>query len=350
MQAKRNTTMETRMMPRVASYATRRMPRTTESGDSQERKPKEGLFEGLSFSQIAAGALAAVTSMLLASQIGIAGSVIGVAVGSVVATVTSQLYKRFLSASAEKLRGLHASEGGSDAESAQTLTSDVRCDGGQGESASARSLTPRIDEGRANVSDAVLQARAARTRKTRMQRRVVAVALASGLVAVGVSAALVSFATMGEGLGQKTTGVGFSTSQDQTSTAAPAQGSSTSSRGSSDENASAASSSSTDATSSSATSGSSASTGTSSTGTDGAASSGSTTSGSGSSGSSSGTTSGSSSGSAGSGTTSSGEAGSGTTTGTGSGSSSTTDQGSSSTGSTGSSASSTTASSAVAHS
>ena len=35
------------------------------------------LFEDLSFAQVAAGALAAVTSMLFASQIGIAGSVIG---------------------------------------------------------------------------------------------------------------------------------------------------------------------------------------------------------------------------------------------------------------------------------
>lgn len=53
----------------------------------------KGLFEGLSVSQVTAGALAAVTSMLLSAQIGIAGSVIGVAVGSVVSTVSSQLYK-----------------------------------------------------------------------------------------------------------------------------------------------------------------------------------------------------------------------------------------------------------------
>ena len=50
----------------------------------------KGLFEGLSVSQVTAGALAAVTSMLLSAQIGIAGSVIGVAVGSVVSTVSSQ--------------------------------------------------------------------------------------------------------------------------------------------------------------------------------------------------------------------------------------------------------------------
>lgn len=70
----------------------------------------KGLFEGLSISQVTAGALAAVTSMLLSAQIGIAGSVIGVAVGSVVSTVSSQLYKKFLAGSAEKLRGLASSD------------------------------------------------------------------------------------------------------------------------------------------------------------------------------------------------------------------------------------------------
>lgn len=62
------------------------------------------LFDDLSFAQVGAGALAAVTSMLLSSQIGIAGSVIGVAAGSVVSAVSSQVYKKFLAASAEKIK------------------------------------------------------------------------------------------------------------------------------------------------------------------------------------------------------------------------------------------------------
>ena len=53
-------------------------------GDKAEKagKGKSRLFDDLSIAQVAAGALAAVTSMLLASQIGIYGSVIGVGVGS----------------------------------------------------------------------------------------------------------------------------------------------------------------------------------------------------------------------------------------------------------------------------
>ena len=72
----------------------------------KEREFLGGLLEGLSVPQVAAGALAAVTSMLLSSKIGIAGSVIGVAVGSVVSTLSSQIYKQFLQASADKLREL----------------------------------------------------------------------------------------------------------------------------------------------------------------------------------------------------------------------------------------------------
>lgn len=71
----------------------------------QEQK-KAGLFDDLSLAQLAAGALAAVTSTFLASNIGIAGTLIGVGVGSVVSAVASQLYKKFFSVSAEKIKDL----------------------------------------------------------------------------------------------------------------------------------------------------------------------------------------------------------------------------------------------------
>lgn len=64
----------------------------------------ENFFKGISFSSICAGALAAVTSFLLSAKIGIAGSVIGVAAGSVVSAVATQVYKNVLKASGEKLQ------------------------------------------------------------------------------------------------------------------------------------------------------------------------------------------------------------------------------------------------------
>lgn len=78
-----------------------------ERQDEDEKKPFWlTLFDDLSIAQLLAGALAAVTSMLLASRIGIAGSLIGAAVGSIVSAVASQVYKKFLSASAEKIKDI----------------------------------------------------------------------------------------------------------------------------------------------------------------------------------------------------------------------------------------------------
>ncbi len=68
----------------------------------------KNFFKGISFTQVLAGSLAAVTSFLLASKIGIAGSVIGVAVGSIVSAVASQLYQNVIHASSRKLAEANA--------------------------------------------------------------------------------------------------------------------------------------------------------------------------------------------------------------------------------------------------
>lgn len=64
----------------------------------------KNFFEGISVSQIIAGALAAVTSFLLSLKIGIGGSVIGVAVGSIVSAVASQIYQNIIKESGKKLQ------------------------------------------------------------------------------------------------------------------------------------------------------------------------------------------------------------------------------------------------------
>lgn len=97
-------------------------------------------FKGLSVTQLSAGALAAVTSFLLSAKIGIAGSVIGVAVGSIVSAVASQIYQNVLKASSEKLQNavpFHATDGADGADGA---------DGLEGETAvSADDATTRLD-------------------------------------------------------------------------------------------------------------------------------------------------------------------------------------------------------------
>lgn len=72
----------------------------------------KNFFKGLSFSQLFAGALAAVTSFLLSAKIGIAGSVIGVAVGSIVSATASQLYKNVLEESGKRIMGVNSDDDG----------------------------------------------------------------------------------------------------------------------------------------------------------------------------------------------------------------------------------------------
>lgn len=230
----------------------------------------KGLFEGLSVSQVTAGALAAVTSMLLSAQIGIAGSVIGVAVGSVVSTVSSQLYKKFLAGSAEKLRGFASSDNeeenaAANAAAAQSATqsfahaqttvmpitrapfegaetttlpsvgaatrafneaavpsansaetsvlsagqivgADAHDMRGSQAAQGAQSNTPRINSaaghtGNASHATGVVEIEAQK-QKT-MQRRVLAVSVASSLAAILLFAGLVLMFTGGEGIGTK---------------------------------------------------------------------------------------------------------------------------------------------------
>lgn len=195
-----------------------------QGADSIKAK-KGGLFEGLSMAQVVAGALAAVTSMLLASQIGIAGSVIGVGVGSVVSAVASQMYKKFLTKSAEKIRDVLPGDGSSqasDADTADEIAATRRIEAAAvpcvdvAEVAIAgktmpfdavairRSRTPRVDDDALCDDVTVRRARLLRERKKKIQRRVIAVSAVSAVAAVLMSALVVNFVTTGQGLGVKT--------------------------------------------------------------------------------------------------------------------------------------------------
>lgn len=77
-------------------------------GDKHAKRHR--IFGDVSAIQVVATALAAVTSMLLASYIGIAGSVIGVAIASIVSTLAASLYKQFLSTSADKIKEIPVGE------------------------------------------------------------------------------------------------------------------------------------------------------------------------------------------------------------------------------------------------
>ena len=221
--------------------------------DAGGGKAKRGrLFDDLSVAQVVAGALAAVTSMLLASQIGIYGSVIGVGVGSVVSAVASQLYKKFFTASAEKLRELKPGEtgyvppakGASDDAEAEAPDPSGRTaarhaagpagatatlpqaektarlspqDSIESREAARRSRTPRADDAGLRDDPTVQRARERREHKKKLQRRVVAVSIASAIVAVALSALVIDLVTTGQGVGAKTQPLIPSSSQAQKS-------------------------------------------------------------------------------------------------------------------------------------
>lgn len=76
------------------------------TAQKDEETPKPSVKErlDLSFSQVLGGALAAVTSAVAASYLGVAGTLIGAALGSVIITVGTALYKLWLRSTNERLR------------------------------------------------------------------------------------------------------------------------------------------------------------------------------------------------------------------------------------------------------
>lgn len=183
-------------------------------------------FKGLSVTQLSAGALAAVTSFLLSAKIGIAGSVIGVAVGSIVSAVASQIYQNVLKASSEKLQNavpFHATDGADGLEGETAVSADdatTRLDAiaeSAAESVAATQTMPvtgRVVRGSASASrrDGVSSGAAEvgrnrsgvnRQRGTaasaKAKRVAILVAIGSALVAVAVTAGIILAVTQGQG-------------------------------------------------------------------------------------------------------------------------------------------------------
>lgn len=183
-------------------------------------------FKGLSVTQLSAGALAAVTSFLLSAKIGIAGSVIGVAVGSIVSAVASQIYQNVLKASSEKLQNavpFHATDGadGADGETAAstddaTTRLDAVAESTAESMASTQTMpaTGRVVRGSASasrrdgVSSGVTEVGRNRSGVNRQRgsatsakakRVAILVAIGSALVAVAVTAGIILAVTQGQG-------------------------------------------------------------------------------------------------------------------------------------------------------
>ncbi|MBI0125538.1 hypothetical protein H3U87_00025 [Bifidobacterium sp. W8101] len=195
-------------------------------------------FHDISWAQIIAGALAAMTSFWLAAKIGVAGSIIGVAIGSIVSAVASQIYKNVLEASGQKLQESVVggadqddddSRADSDADSGadgQTTTlpaqgkghSDKSSDAADGSTqvmapvdGSTQVMPPVNDEkSAAKTGRTVSSSNGPRTHAASMtatsrkkldqrRRNVIIVSVVSALVAVLLSALAINALTKGEG-------------------------------------------------------------------------------------------------------------------------------------------------------
>lgn len=188
-------------------------------GNTQPLNKRQGLFDGLSMSQIVAGAAAAATSMLLVSRLGYVGSAIGAAVSSVVTVVATQLYRKALTAGTSKLKreriDLRKAAGGhgiagSDAQGQNPYLMAEEAAGAEGRDAAAagggmgtagayrRAERPT----RTRTAPSTLRARAAEQRAD-VQRKVVLASVALAVATVIVSAVAVLALTAGEGLGER---------------------------------------------------------------------------------------------------------------------------------------------------
>lgn len=169
-------------------------------GQTMAIAPKKGLFDDISIPQIIAGAAAAATSVALASKIGIAGSVIGAAVSSVITVVSSQVYRHFISASAEALKGTHAAvDYPAGAYEPVELNAEEHL-GGAATTQEMRQIAGRATTAR--VAPNSLCAKAAAER-SQTQKKVIVFSIAIAIVAVIACVGAILITTAGEGLGER---------------------------------------------------------------------------------------------------------------------------------------------------
>lgn len=177
----------------------------------QNGTDEKGLFGDFSVSTVIASGLAAATSFALSSKIGLAGSIIGVAIGGVASAAASQIYKSLLRASAQKLSDLtpdaaanavpeEAAAAAVDAEPAADETRVYRPG-----SLSGRSPIQEVAASGTPIAPASVRYAAHERERRMLRRRATAIAAAFAIAAVLLFALVVNVATQGAGIGSGAT-------------------------------------------------------------------------------------------------------------------------------------------------
>jgi uncharacterized membrane protein YjjB (DUF3815 family) len=121
--------------------------RVQEDQQTQQQPHKRGTVN-LTPSQVAASALAASCSALVASYLGVAGTVIGAAIGSVIATTCAALYSHAFRTGGKKLAALAPAQGAGGRSGERSTTAGSEGSAEATDPKNARSTTPDRASGR----------------------------------------------------------------------------------------------------------------------------------------------------------------------------------------------------------
>ena len=190
----------------------------TGSQPAAQSSARGGIFKDFSGVTVIASTLASCTSFLLSNSIGIAGSLIGALVGGLASAAGLQIYKAILIQTGDKFREVTEERRGgltqqsapvdagtpAEAEATQadaTQTLDASGEGWQPTSVSGQATVEATSAtGTPIAPDAVAEAAHDRERR-RHQRRLIVIMVVAALVAVLVTAGIITLVTQGEGIG-----------------------------------------------------------------------------------------------------------------------------------------------------
>lgn len=166
---------------------------------TQEAPERKGVLSEVSISTVIATSLAAVTSFVLSSKIGLAGSLIGTGLAAAASSIATQVYKGMLQRSADRLRDLAPVMGAQDEEAAAAAR---RNHGAVGRETLSDKTSPRlmVAETGTPVAPERMRVAVAEREARELRRRVTIVASVVAVLVALATAGVIALATNGLGL------------------------------------------------------------------------------------------------------------------------------------------------------
>lgn len=172
------------------------VPPLANQKQNQQQRNKKGVLNDISFVAIVASTLASLTSFVLSSQIGLTGSLIGVGIAAAASALASQVCSSVLTATGEKLKAQQDQQEQARLQQARTQAP------AQTPHAAARTQVHNAQHYNLRLAPQSLRLAASQQARKRLIL-VGALSTLAALACVGIYAAVVMFATHGEGIGSK---------------------------------------------------------------------------------------------------------------------------------------------------